>query len=65
MDESKPKRKTRTSSAVKQRYNEKTYTQWNCMLKKEEFAEMEALRKSLGLSRREFLLMLAKRYTEK
>lgn len=65
MDESKPKRKTHTSSAVKRRYNEKTYSPWHCQIKKAEFEEIETLRKSMGLSRPEFLKALVSHYTGK
>lgn len=60
MDESKPKRKTTTSTAVKRRYNAKTYSVWSCQLRKDEFAEIEALRG--GMSRPQFLRMLVERY---
>lgn len=61
MDE-KPKRKTHTSTAVKRRYNVKAYSPWNCQIKKAEFEEIETLRKSMGLSRPEFLKALVAHY---
>ena len=47
-----------TSSTVKNRYNKKTYSTWSAMIRKEEFAKIEALREKTGLSRYEFLKML-------
>ena len=49
-----------TSTAVKRKYNEKTYSQWSLALRKEVFAEIEKLREAEGLSRSEFLKMLVK-----
>ena len=55
-----------TSTAVKRRYNEKTYSRWFCDLKKDEFANIEELRKKEGLSRAEFLKKLvAEHYDNK
>lgn len=56
---------SKTSSAVKNRYNAKTYTPWRASLKKDYFAEVEELRKSTGLSRPEFLQMLVDIYLKK
>ena len=47
-----------TSSAVKNRYNKKTYSSWNAAIRKEEFEKIEAVRAETGLSRTEFLKML-------
>ena len=47
-----------TSSAVKNRYNKKTYTNFQAALRKEDFALIEEIRKQTGLSRSEFLKML-------
>mgnify|MGYP003571256850 CR=1 FL=1 len=47
-----------TSSAVKNRYNKKTYSAWNAAVRKEEFERIEQLRAETGLSRTEFLKML-------
>lgn len=50
-----------TSSEVKNRYNKKTYSAWTAAIRKEEFAEIEALREKTGLSRTEFLKMLCEK----
>lgn len=50
----------RTSTAVKQRYNDKTYKRWFLSLRNEVFDEIEAKREETGLSRAEFLKMLFK-----
>lgn len=47
-----------TSTAVKQKYINKTYTQWGVKLRNEVFEEVEIIRKETGLSRAEFLKML-------
>lgn len=47
-----------TSTAVKRKYNEKTYTRWYADLRKEVFEEVESIREETGLSRAEFLKML-------
>lgn len=47
-----------TSTAVKRRYNEKTYSRWFVALRNEVFEKVEALREQEGLSRAEFLKML-------
>lgn len=47
-----------TSTAVKQKYIDKTYSPWSVRLRKEVFNEIEALREKTGLSRAEFLKML-------
>lgn len=52
-----------TSTAVKQRYKDKTYKRWFCDLKNSDFDELEAVRAETGLSRAEFLKKLvAKEY---
>lgn len=53
--EVKPKRKTRTSTAVKQRYIDKTYTQFNCRIRNEEAVEILEYLSTKGLSRAEFV----------
>lgn len=47
-----------TSTAVKERYNKKTYSQWNVKIRKEEFEVIEKIREEAGLSRSELLKML-------
>ena len=47
-----------TSTAVKQKYIDKTYSQWSVKLRNEVFKEIEDIRKGTGLSRAEFLKML-------
>ena len=47
-----------TSTAVKERYNKKTYTNWQVKLRNEVFEEIESIREETGLSRAEFLKML-------
>lgn len=47
-----------TSTAVKQKYIDKTYSPWSVRLRNDVFNEIEALRKETGLSRAEFLKML-------
>lgn len=47
-----------TSTAVKQKYIDKTYSQWSVRLRNEAFNEIEAIREETGLSRAEFLKML-------
>ena len=47
-----------TSTAVKQKYINKTYSQWSVKLRNEVFKEIEDIREGTGLSRAEFLKML-------
>lgn len=47
-----------TSTAVKRKYNEKTYKRWFVSLKNEDFEVVEQFREQEGLSRAEFLKML-------
>ena len=49
-----------TSTAVKQKYIEKTYSQWSIRLRNEVFEGIEKIREETGLSRAEFLKMLVK-----
>lgn len=49
------KRKTTTSTAVKQRYIDKTYTQFNCRLRNDEAAEILEFIQSRGWSKAEFV----------
>ena len=48
-------RKTHTSTAVKQRYINKTYTSFNVHLRNETFAEIDAWLKKRGISRATFI----------
>ena len=50
-----PTRKTNTSTAVKQRYINKTYTSFNVHLRNETFAEIDAWLKERGMSRATFI----------
>lgn len=47
-----------TSTAVKQKYIDKTYSQWSVKLRNEVFKEIESIREETGLSRASFLKML-------
>ena len=49
------KRKTTTSTAVKQRYIDKTYTAFQAKLRNEDYAEIDAYIKSMGWSKAEFI----------
>lgn len=49
------KRKTTTSTAAKQRYIDKTYTQFNCRLRNEEAAEILEFIQSKNWSKAEFI----------
>lgn len=49
------KRKTTTSTTVKQRYIDKTYTQFNCRLRNEDYNEIDAFIQSKGWSKAEFV----------
>lgn len=48
-------RKTHTSTAVKQRYIDKTYTSFSVRLRNETFAEIDAWLKERGMSRAKFI----------
>ena len=48
-------RKTQTSTAVKQRYIDKTYTSFFVRLRNETFAEIDAWLKKNGMSRAKFI----------
>lgn len=50
-----PTRKTTTSTAVKQRYINKTYTSFNVHLRNETFAEIDTWLKERGMSRATFI----------
>lgn len=50
-----PTRKTHTSTAVKQRYIDKTYTSFSVRLRNETFAEIDAWLKDRGISRAKFI----------
>lgn len=50
-----PTRKTHTSTAVKQRYIDKTYTSFAVRLRNETFAEIDAWLKDRGMSRAKFI----------
>lgn len=47
--------KTNTSTAVKQRYIDKTYTSFSVRLRNETFAEIDAWLKDRGMSRATFI----------
>ena len=47
--------KTHTSTAVKQRYIDKTYTSFSVRLRNETFAEIDAWLKENGMSRAKFI----------
>lgn len=48
-------RKAHTSTAVKQRYIDKTYTSFSVRLRNETFAEIDAWLKDRGMSRATFI----------
>ena len=50
-----PTRKTHTSTAVKQRYIDKTYTSFSVRLRKETFTEIDAWLKENGIYRATFI----------
>ena len=50
-----PTRKTHTSTAVKQRYIDKTYTSFSVRLRNETFTEIDAWLKENGISRAKFI----------
>ena len=50
-----PTRKTHTSTAVKQRYIDKTYTSFSVRLRNETFSEIDAWLKENGISRAAFI----------
>ena len=52
---------SKTSTDVKRRYNEKTYTRWFADLRSEDFQRIEALRGDM--SRAQFLKQLVDFYT--
>lgn len=54
--ETKSKRKTHTSSAVKRRYNEKNYKNFRAAIKPELYDRIDEYLKTEGISRPEFLL---------
>ena len=49
------KRRTTTSTAVKRRYNDKTYTQFRAPMRNEDYAEIDAFIQSKGWSKAEFV----------
>ncbi len=49
------KRKTTTSTAVKQRYIDKTYTEFRAKLRNEDYAEIDAFIQARGWSKAEFI----------
>ena len=49
------KRRTTTSTDVKRRYNEKTYTQFRAPLRNEDYAEIDAFIRSRGWSKADFV----------
>ena len=48
-------RKTHTSTAVKQRYIDKTYTSFSVRLRNDKFSEIAAWLKENGISRAKFI----------
>ena len=50
-----PTRKTHTSTAVKQRYIDKTYTSFSVRLRNDTFAEIDAWLKENRMSRAKFI----------
>ena len=54
--ENKPKRKTHTSSAVKNRYNAKNYKNFRAAIKPELYDRIDEYLKDEGIRRPEFLL---------
>lgn len=56
MEENKTKRKTHTSSAVKNRYNAKNYKNFRAAIKPELYGRIDEYLKKEGISRPEFLL---------
>lgn len=50
-----------TSSAVKYKYNKKTYKQWNVQIKPELFGELNGYCEEHGLSRSQFLELALKK----
>ena len=54
---------SKTSTAVKRRYNDKTYTRWTVDLRNEDFQKVEELRGEL--SRAQFLKKLIALYETK
>lgn len=54
--ENKEKRKTHTSSAVKNRYNAKAYKRFNAAIKPDLYERIYEYIKDEGISRPEFLL---------
>lgn len=53
---------SRTSTAVKSRYNKKTYTVFSCALRNEDFERIDKLRMDMDLSRAAFLKMLVEHW---
>ena len=49
------KRRTTTSTAVKQRYIDKTYTEFRAKLRNEDFAEIDEFIRSKGWSRADYI----------
>lgn len=49
------KRKTHTSTAVKQRYIDKTYTEFRAKIRNEEYHEIDSYIQSRGWSKAEFI----------
>ena len=49
------KRRTTTSTAVKQRYIDKTYTEFRAKLRNEDYAEIDDFIQSRGWSKAEFV----------
>lgn len=54
---------SKTSTAAKRKYNDKTYTRWAVDLRNEDFKKVEAMRGDL--SRSQFLKMLIDAYQKR
>lgn len=55
MPDTTTKRKTTTSTEVKQRYIDKTYTQFNCRIRNEDYAEIDEFIQSRGWSKADYI----------
>jgi hypothetical protein len=49
------KRRSKTSTASKRKYNDKTYTQFRAPMRNEDYAEIDAFIQSKGWSKAEFI----------
>lgn len=53
---------SKTSTKIKDKWNNEHYKQWNTKLKPDDYERIEAIRESKGLSRSEFLIEATKKY---